>query len=184
MSLSGKLAQIDEQRVVKARVGIVDSATYPDGESVAFVGYVNEYGYEGRIPERQGVVRHLINEKTGEFKKKGQFASKEKANFERQVTIPAYDLKIPSRPFFRTAIAKNRDKLGPMLIGFIGEGKSADEAMRLVCEYMVDELRESVITWEDPPNAASTVRKKGFNAPLRGEDFLLRNSFSYEISDD
>lgn len=138
MSLSEKLAQIADQRVVKARVGIVDSATYPDGESVAFVGYVNEYGTD----------------------------------------------KIPSRPFFRAAIAKNRDELGPMLVKFIGQGKSADEAMRLVCEHMVDELKESVITWEDPPNAASTIRQKGFNAPLRGVDRLLRNSFSYEIDND
>lgn len=184
MSLSDKLNQIAKQRVVKARVGIIEPATYPDGESVAFVGYVNEYGYEGRIPERQGVVRHSIDEKTGEFKNKGRFAKKEKANFEQQVTIPAYDLKIPSRPFFRAAIAKNRDELGPMLVKFIGQGKSADEAMRLVCEHMVDELEESVITWEEPPNAASTIKKKGFNDPLRGVDRLLRNSFSYEVDND
>lgn len=138
MSLSDKLNQIAKQRVVKARVGIIEPATYPDGELVAFVGYVNEYGTE----------------------------------------------TIPPRPFFRSAVAKNRDKLGPMLIKFMGQGRSADEAMRLVCEHMVDELRESVITWEDPPNAASTIRQKGFNAPLRGVDRLLRNSFSYEIDND
>ncbi len=138
MSLSEKLAQIADQRIVKARVGIIDAATYPDGESVAFVGYVNEYGTD----------------------------------------------KIPSRPFFRSAIAKNRKKIGPMLIKFMGQGKSADEAMRLVCEHMVNELKESVITWEDPPNAASTIKQKGFNAPLRGVDRLLRNSFSYEIDND
>lgn len=138
MSLSDKLNQIAKQRVVKARVGIIEPATYPDGESVAFVGYVNEYGTE----------------------------------------------TIPARPFFRSAIAKNRDKLGSMLIKFMGQGRSADEAMRLVCEHMVDELKESVITWEDPPNASSTIKKKGFNAPLRGVDRLLRNSFSYEIDDD
>lgn len=184
MSLSDKLNQIAKQRVVKARFGIIEPATYPDGESVAFVGYVNEYGYEGKIPKRQGVVRHIINEETGEFKNKGKFATKKKANFERQVTIPEYDLKIPARPFFRSAVAKNRDKLGPMLIKFMGQGRSADEAMRLVCEHMVDELKESVITWEEPPNAASTIKKKGFNAPLRGVDRLLRNSFSYEIDND
>jgi len=46
---------------------------------------------------------------------------------------------------------------------------------------MVDALKESVMTWTDPPNAKSTIRQKGFNSPLRGVDRLLRNSFTYEI---
>jgi hypothetical protein len=55
--------------------------------------------------------------------------------------------------------------------------------MRIAGEFMSDALKESVMTWGDPPNAASTIRAKGFNSPLRANDKLLRNSFTYEIEE-
>jgi len=135
MSLSDKLNAIAKQRAIKARVGIIESKTYPDGQTVAEVGYWNEYG-------------------TG---------------------------RIPPRPFFRSAIAKNRDTLGQKFMARMARGDDPETAMRMICEYMVDELKTSVLTWEEPPNAPYTIQKKGYNAPLRGPDRLLRNSFSYEI---
>ena len=134
MSLADKLNQIARQRSIKARVGIIETKTYPGGATTAEVGYWNEYGTK----------------------------------------------TIPPRPFFRSAIAKNREQLGAMM-GKLLQKHDADTAMRLVCEHMTDELKESVMTWEEPPNAPSTIAAKGFNAPLRGQDRLLRNSFSYEI---
>lgn len=90
---------------------------------------------------------------------------------------------IPPRPFFRTAVENNRDKLGPMFVRAV-QKHDTEAAMRTVCDHMVDELKISVLTWTDPPNAPSTIRKKGYNAPLRGPDKLLRDSFSYEINSD
>lgn len=134
MSIVDRLKKIAEQKTIKARVGIIESKTYPDGELVAQVGYWNEYG-------------------TG---------------------------TIPPRPFFRTTVENNRDKLGPMFVRAV-QKHDTEAAMRAVCEHMVDELKMSVLTWTDPPNAPSTIKKKGFDSPLRGNDKLLRNSFSYEI---
>ena len=90
---------------------------------------------------------------------------------------------IPPRPFFRTAVENNRDKLGPMFVRAV-QKHEPETAMRMVCEHMVDELKTSVLTWTDPPNAPSTIKSKGYDAPLRGPDKLLRNSFSYEINQD
>lgn len=137
MSLTDKLRQIAEQKAIKARVGIIETKSYPDGESVAEVAFKNEYG--------TGVI--------------------------------------PPRPFFRKAIADNRDKI-PQMMGKLLQKHDPETAMRLVCEHMKDELQTSVMTWEDPPNAPSTIKKKGFDSPLRGTDRLLRNSFSYEINPD
>lgn len=137
MSIVDRLKKIAQQKMIKARVGIIEPMTYPDGESVAEVGYWNEYGTEA----------------------------------------------IPPRPFFRTAVENNRDKLGPMFVR-AAQKHEPEAAMRTVCEHMVDELKMSVLTWTDPPNAPSTIRAKGYNAPLRGPDKLLRDSFSYEINPD
>lgn len=90
---------------------------------------------------------------------------------------------IPPRPFFRTAVENNRDKLGPMFVRAV-QKHDTEAAMRTVCEHMVDELKISVLTWTDPPNAPSTIKSKGYDSPLRGPDKLLRNSFSYEINPD
>lgn len=139
MTLADKLQSIAKQRAIKARVGIIERKNYPDGQTVAQVGYDNEYG----VPHQ----------------------------------------KIPSRPFFRTAIAKNRSELSKKLGQYMAAGYSPQDAMRYVCEHMVNELKVSVITWKQPPNKPYTIQQKGFNAPLRGTDRLLRNSFSYEIKE-
>lgn len=88
--------------------------------------------------------------------------------------------KIPARPFFRSTIANNRDVL-PRMIAALLERHDVETVLRLIGEHMSDELKQSVMTWSDPPNAESTVKKKGYNAPLRANDRLLRNSFSYEL---
>lgn len=119
---------------VRLKVGIMADKTYPDGQKVAFVGYVNEYG------------------------------------------TPT----IPSRPFFRSAVAKNKDIL-PEMVAALTKKHGPEAAARMIGEHMVGQLSESVMTWSEPPNAQSTIRAKGYNAPLRGEDRLLRKSFSYEI---
>lgn len=89
---------------------------------------------------------------------------------------------IPSRPFFRKAIADNREIL-PKMAASLLKDKDPETALRLIGEHMVGELTDSVMTWSDPPNAASTIAEKGYDAPLRANDKLLRNSFSYEIEE-
>lgn len=142
MSLADKLQRIAAQRAVKARVGILEDKTYPDGAGVAEVGYMNEYG-----------------------------------------TIKNGKQFIPPRPFFRQAIADNR-KLLPSMAAKLLKTHDAETVMRLLCEHITDALKMSVMTWTTPENAESTQKIKGYDAPLRGPDRLLRNSFSYEINPD
>ena len=87
---------------------------------------------------------------------------------------------IPARPFFRSAIQNNQDVLPKMAASLI-QKNDPETALRLIGEHMVGEFTESVMTWSDPPNTESTIRQKGFNSPLRANDKLLRNSFTYEI---
>lgn len=89
---------------------------------------------------------------------------------------------IPTRPFFRSAIANERSVLPQMAASLLGKN-DPETALRLIGEHMVGALSDSVQTWSEPPNAPSTIAQKGYNAPLRANDKLLRNSFSYEIEE-
>ena len=89
---------------------------------------------------------------------------------------------IPTRPFFRAAIANERSVLPQMAASLLGKN-DPETALRLIGEHMVGALADSVQTWSEPPNAPSTIAQKGYNAPLRANDRLLRNSFSYEIEE-
>jgi hypothetical protein len=163
----------------KVKVGIMGDKTYPDGELVAYVGYVNEYGYKGTVPGRTQMVYHKLD-KDGNIANGGKFVKKSKASIERLVVVPSYELNIPSRPFFRTAVAENKDALKELIAKVLRAGSVMDAA-HMAGEFMADKLQESVMTWSDPPNAKSTQAAKGYNAPLRANDKLLRNSFTYEI---
>lgn len=90
---------------------------------------------------------------------------------------------IPSRPFFRTAIANVKGEMVETIAKSLRKN-DVETALRHGGEVLANELKTQVLTWSDPPNAPSTQRKKGFNAPLRGQDRLLRNSFTVEVSDD
>lgn len=87
---------------------------------------------------------------------------------------------IPSRPFFRTAIENNRDILPEMAASLVSK-HDLETAARMIGDHMVGEFTRSVNNWSDPPNAQSTIDQKGYNAPLRANDQVLRKSFSYEI---
>lgn len=87
---------------------------------------------------------------------------------------------IPARPFFRTAIENNSNVLPQMAASLLSK-HDPETAARIIGEHMVGEFTNSVMTWSDPPNAQSTIDQKGYNAPLRANDRVLRNSFSYEI---
>lgn len=87
---------------------------------------------------------------------------------------------IPARPFFRSTIANNTDVL-PKMVAALLKGNDPETTLRLIGEHMVGEFTDSVMTWINPENAKSTQKAKGYDAPLRANDKLLRNSFSYEI---
>lgn len=89
---------------------------------------------------------------------------------------------IPSRPFFRETVFRNRAVI-PEMVAALLKNNEPETVLRLVGEHMVGEFTDSVMTWSDPPNAQSTIDAKGYDAPLRANDRLLRNSFTYEIEE-
>lgn len=121
----------------KVRVGIVEQATYENGDSVAQVAYWNEYG-----------TAH-----------------------------------IPPRPFFRQTIAENKDGWPDKAAEILREnGGNVPLTLKQMGEGVKGQIVETIQGFREPPNAAATVRKKGFDKPLIDTGTLWR-SIDYEVEE-
>lgn len=83
--------------------------------------------------------------------------------------------RIPARPFFRTAIQKNQAQwaanFAKGLVYYKYDGKVTLMALG---QRMKDDIVTSIMGWTTPPNAASTVARKGFNKPLTHSGYMAR----------
>lgn len=91
--------------------------------------------------------------------------------------------RIPPRPFFSNMIARK----GPEWPGAIGgllvaNGYDASLTLRQTGEAVAGQLRQSLIDTNDPPLAASTIRRKGFDKPLVDTGHML-NSIDFEVAE-
>ena len=67
-----------------------------------------------------------------------------------------------------------------MTLRGIGRGLPVTEILGLVGLQMQTDIQTAIMQFNDPPNAASTVAKKGVQAPLR-ESLLLYDSIKSEV---
>lgn len=111
---------VDKAASGTVRVGIIESQTYPDGESVAQVAYWNEYG---------------------------------------TATIPA-------RPFFRNTIAEKQGEWADKAAELLKQSDDTNHALALIGEGVKGDIVETIQNFTEPPNADSTVKRKGFDKPL------------------
>lgn len=90
----------------------------------------------------------------------------------------------PSRPFFRTTIAKRSKEWSKVLQAAL---KSTDydgiAALNILGEAMVDDVTNSIAQWSDPPNAPLTIKIKGFDKPLLGTTKQMQRHVTKKVSD-
>jgi hypothetical protein len=90
--------------------------------------------------------------------------------------------RIPPRPFFRTTISQKSKLWGDNLAKALKHYEYNGElALRAVGQGMRDDLENSIATWSSPPNAARTIKIKGFNKPLV-DDGTMQRSPDFEIA--
>lgn len=186
-SLKAALEKLGNSKKV-LRVGFLETAKYDNAEGealpVAQVAYWNEYGAIINVPARKQTIYRSLNEKTGNFNRNGKFVKRDKSNFASEHDVPAHTIKIPPRPFFRKTIAENSSEWGKQVAQLLkANNYDADAALNELGDHIKGQLTESILSYEDPPNAPSTIRKKGFNAPLRDTGTMAR-SIDYEVTDD
>ena len=88
----------------------------------------------------------------------------------------------PPRPFFRDTIKQEKSNWSALATKAIRAGYTVEHMLGLVGAQMQTSIQLSIMTWTTPPNAAYTVAKKGFNAPLRST-MLLHDSIKFEVVD-
>jgi hypothetical protein len=75
--------------------------------------------------------------------------------------------RAPPRPAFRSTISHQSkvwgENLGKAIVAHNYDGEAA---LKDLGQSMRDDLESSIAQWSTPPNAESTIEKKGFNDPL------------------
>lgn len=91
---------------------------------------------------------------------------------------------IPPRPFFRNTIAANKD-IWPQKAAQLLQDTDYDilATLKGMGEEIQGDLVESIQQFTDPANAASTVKRKGFDKPLIDKGTLL-GRIGFEVSDE
>jgi hypothetical protein len=159
----------------KVNVGFLEDATYPDGTPIAYIAAVNEFGGTATIPAHTQTVFRQTNKAGTGFNKKGRFVKESEANFASDHQVEEYTVTIPARPFFRTTVKDGSKHWGEDLGKILkANGYDAANALGQMGEEMKGELQASIQSWSDPPNAKSTVAKKGFNKPLIEDGTMMR----------
>lgn len=75
--------------------------------------------------------------------------------------------RAPARPAFRTTIAQQSKTWGAKLSkAIVATNYDGQKALGLLGQSMRDDLENSIAQWSTPPNAPSTIRRKGFDKPL------------------
>jgi HK97 gp10 family phage protein len=95
------------------------------------------------------------------------------------------DKRIPARPFMRTTFDRLRDDLSKQLRNevnaLIAKGETkVDNALIRVGLQFTNDIKLAIRGWTEPPNAESTIEKKGVNNPLV-DNGILNNSITFEV---
>lgn len=92
------------------------------------------------------------------------------------------ELNIPARPAFRATVALYHGTWNPAFqAGLKAANYSADAALSGLGALITKELKGMIRGWREPPNAASTVARKGFNNPLIETRYMV-NHVKYKVA--
>lgn len=90
---------------------------------------------------------------------------------------------IPPRPFLRQAVSENTKKWRDLVVNDlkkVSEGDlSLEQALNRLGVVASGDVKETIADFSNPPNAPSTIKKKGFNDPLV-DTGLMMNSVSHK----
>jgi hypothetical protein len=92
--------------------------------------------------------------------------------------------RTPARPFFRNTIARHKGEWTKQAAALMeANGGDVRQTLELMGEGVKGQIVETIQAFREPPNAAATVKKKGFDKPLIDTRTLWR-SIDYEVTDE
>ena len=159
-------------------IGWNEEARYPSnhrngGDFVANVAVINEFGGTAHVPAHRQKIYRSVNEQTGEFKRGARFVKSKSANYETEVDVPAHDVIIPMRPFFRTMIARDKAQFGTILAKqLVIANYDARVALGQLGRVVGIELSQTIDGWTTPGNADRTIARKKKDDPLNESGWM------------
>lgn len=125
---------------------------------------------------------------SGVYKKKKDRKKGEQVTVAQLAAIHEFgttDGRIPERSFMRSTIDSNKGQLESLmkkLVGKIADGAmSKDKALGVIGQWLADKMVAKIDSGVPPPNAQSTVDRKGSSQPLI-DTGQLKNSIDWEIA--
>lgn len=89
----------------------------------------------------------------------------------------------PSRPFFRTMIARESPGWGLLIARAAKHYEyNAATVLQFMGTKIAEELQQSIRGWDTPGNAPSTIAEKGFDNPLLRTGHM-QNSVDFEVKE-
>ena len=142
----------------KVHIGIFADAKREDGAPMLVIAAANEFG--AKIPKRQARFGDLDDEN------------------------PRGWVIIPERSYLRAWFDENVDALQATmehLIGQVVEGKiSGRAALETIGGYVATHVQAYMVDLKTPPNAPSTIRRKGSSNPLI-DTGQLKDSITWKV---
>ena len=179
---AGVLARLQRQldQKIQMKVGIPKGATYPDGLYIAAIAAQNEFGGVITVPGHETTIYRSLG-KNGEFRKNGRFVAKSSSNYATQAWVPTYTVNIPARPAWRQTVAEHKATWPGMFANFMkSTSYNVETSFARLGEVVVKQLRATIRAFDDPPNAPSTIRKKGKDNPLIQSGATI-SSLTFEV---
>lgn len=169
---------------------LTDPATHVDigihavsGEEMVMIASVNEFGAEIEHP---GGTSYGYETEAKAEAGKVRFLEKGQGFMEIGVTGP-HEIVIPARPFIRSTMDERRERYGAdatRLWNQILEGRQTLRGgLALLGQLVERDIRMKIRTLRTPPNAPSTIAKKGSDNPLI-DTGAMRGSVRYAVKTD
>lgn len=124
-----------------------------------------EYGYATEAAADKGQVRFL---KTG-------------TGYMTLGRTAAHKINIPARPWLEPGVEAATPEIIATVADGLEDGLLPDDLLEAVGAVAVGEVKQYMTDLKTPPNAASTVRKKGSNNPLIDQGHL-RASVTHSVT--
>lgn len=104
----------------------------------------------------------------------------------RVARINEFGAGVPARPFMRPAVFEKKTDLNNMVHRMyrqaIRDNQDTLDTLGKFGEYVEFLIKEQIRNTTEPPNAPSTIKKKGRNSPLR-DTMLMLNSVKYQVEE-
>jgi len=114
------------------------------------------------------------------FLENATYPAKEKGKRLHVAQVAFWDhygtIRSPARPFITDMIERKSPRWGVSLGNLLKQTNyDSEKALALMGEGIKGQLQASIRNWSTPPNAPSTVARKGFNKPLIETAVMLRS---------